>query len=88
MISCACGKNSVCNLCGFGFGSYPCECTPPLAITSWACPFCAEKDAENAKLKARVAELEAQIAETKQSFSALNDSEEWDDWNDLAGAMV
>ena len=55
---------------------------------SWACPFCAEKQAEIDQLKARVAELEAQIAETKQSFSTLNDSEEWDDWNDLAGAMV
>jgi hypothetical protein len=26
--TCDCGKNFTCPVCGYGFGCYPCDCTP------------------------------------------------------------
>ena len=39
MITCECGKNATCPVCGFGWGNIPCDCRPMAAIelttTSW-----------------------------------------------------
>jgi hypothetical protein len=28
MVTCACGANASCPICGYGWGNVPCECTP------------------------------------------------------------
>lgn len=32
MNTCLCGKNVSCPVCGFGWGQYPCDCTPEIKI--------------------------------------------------------